>query len=202
MKNLFTICLLFLTTLAFSQDLSFGVRGGLNFANGSLSGDADQTGNGVSKKSRTSINLGAYALKKLNDKAGVQVELYYSGEGYQLSGGGQTETDKINFINLAALYKYVFAEKFYFLVGPQLGFRAAANATGGGQTIDISKYVKSINLSLVPGVGYDINETIGVSLRYQLGLSNLYDASGAGGGSGTYKSNVIQIVVGYKFGGK
>jgi len=196
MKKLFVVSTLLLSaTFAFAQNLSFGVRGGLNVAN--LSGSDLSSSN---KHARAQFNLGAYGLYSLNEKMGLQAELFYSGEGARWTSGGATEAGRINFLSLPVFFKYNIVKGLYVMGGPQLSFLLAAHdkLTQGGssQTTDLSKLMHKVGFGLTPAIGYDLNK-FSFSMRYQIGVSNLSD------NGGTMRSNVFSIVVGYKvFGGK
>ena len=196
MKKLLTVICLVLVAASFAQaqDVSFGARGGLNFANISET----VSGGGASSYSmRTSFLLGGYATIMFNDKMGLQPELFYNSVGAKETISGTDVTYKLNYISLPILFRYNFNEQWHLLAGPQLGILASAKASAGGSSVDIKSSINSSDFGFTLGVGADFDK-INVGARYCAGLSNFNKNSGV-----TDKNNVIQLVVGYRIkGGK
>ncbi|MEN2414852.1 porin family protein [Flavobacterium mesophilum] len=167
-----------------AQDVKFGVKGGLNFAN--LGGDAD--GDGV-----TSFHVGALAEIKLTDKFAVQPELLYSGQGSDFGEGGFDSTLKLSYLNLPIMAKYYVIDKLSLEAGPQIGFLLSAK----NEDEDVKDSFKSVDFGLNFGAGYDFTEHFFAGVRYNVGLSNIADVPDEADFKTT--NGVFSVSVGYKF---
>lgn len=200
MKKLFSlICvLIFTATLGLSEvaaQPSFGLRGGLNFAN---LNNVDGT------DSRTGFMAGAYVnIGVPMSPISIQPELLYTQKGSEASGtilGEQiTATTKLDYVEVPVLAKFSFAPgpvtpHVYF--GPYfaINVKAEAEAEGGGQsaTQDIKDSVKDTDFGVVVGAEVDISK-INVGLRYGAGLTKIAEDGSDG------KNGVLSIVAGINF---
>lgn len=172
-----------------AQDVKFGVKAGVNFAN--LGGDTEDT------KALVGFQVGGFAEIKLTEKFAIQPELLYSTQGAKNedSFGGETYKydSKFDYLNVPVMAKYFVTKGLSVEAGPQIGFLLSAKEDGE----DAKDYVKSIDFGANFGVGYDFTENISAGIRYNLGLSNINDSDS----SDDYKvnNNVFSLTVGYKF---
>lgn len=171
-------------SFANAQDVKFGVKGGLNFAN--LSGDFN--GDGV-----TSFHVGALAEFKLNEKFAVQPEILVSGQGSDFGEGGFNSMLKLTYLNVPIMAKYYVIEKLSLEAGPQIGFLLSAK----NESLDVKDSFKSIDFGLNFGAGYDITEHFFAGIRYNVGLANIADISDNSDFKG--HNGVFSVSVGYKF---
>ena len=176
-----------------AQGVDFGVKAGVNFA--TIGGDeTDDLG------SRTSFHFGVTAGIAVSDNFSVQPELVYSAQGASIDYGGGEEGDlKLDYLNLPIMAQFQVADGFSIEVGPQFGFLLSAKADDGDDEQDIKDFVKGLDLAAGIGVNYAMASGLNFGARYNLGLSNIND----GEGSDDFKNqnNVIQVSVGYRFGG-
>lgn len=95
--------------------------------------------------------------------------------------------------------QFQVADGFSIEVGPQFGFLMSAKVELDGEEEDIKDDVKGLDLAAGIGVNYAMASGLNFGARYNLGLSNIND----GEGSDEFKNqnNVIQVSVGYRFGG-
>ena len=176
-----------------AQGVDFGVKAGANFATigGDESGDF---GN------RTAFHFGVTAGISVSDNFSVQPELVYSAQGASIDyGGGEDGDIKLDYLNLPIMAQFQVADGFSVEVGPQFGFLLSAKADDGDNEEDIKDFVKGLDLAAGIGVNYAMASGLNFGARYNLGLSNVND----GEGSDDFKNqnNVIQVSVGYRFGG-
>lgn len=175
-----------------AQETKFGVKAGLNIAN--LGGDIEDN------KSLVGFHVGGFAEIKLSEKFAVQPELLYSTQGTKFDGEGDPKFN-LGYLNVPVMAKFYVAEKFSLEAGPQIGFLLSAKAKGEAEgvevEVDLKDEYKSVDFGLNFGAGYDFTENLSAGIRYNLGLSNIYD----GEGSDDYKESngVFSLSVGYKF---
>ena len=165
-----------------AQNVDFGIKGGLNFAN--ITGDNTSKDNTV-----TAFNFGAMTEIKISEKFSLQPELLYSGQGYD-SGIKSEGTIALNYLNIPVIAKYYVTKKLSLEGGPQIGFLLS---TKGG-TQDYKNLFKTTDFGVNMGIGYKLDSGLNFGARYVLGLSNINDV-----GSATNKNGVFQLSVGYFF---
>jgi Outer membrane protein beta-barrel domain len=175
-----------------AQGVDFGVKAGANFA--SIGGDdTDDFG------TRTSFHFGVTAGISVSDNFSVQPELVYSAQGASYDIDGFDGDVKLDYLNLPIMAQFQVADGFSIEVGPQFGFLMSAKVELDGEEEDIKDDVKGLDLAAGIGVNYAMASGLNFGARYNLGLSNIND----GEGSDEFKNqnNVIQVSVGYRFGG-
>lgn len=164
-----------------AQDgMSFGAKGGLNFA--TIAGSQGAT-------SLLAFHLGGFVEFKVSDKFAVQPELLYSMQGAKYEGGNVN----LNYINIPVMAKYFVTEEISIQAGPQLGILMSATSDG----TDIKDSLNSTDFGLNIGGGYNIGENMMLDLRYNLGFSELLKDKPSG--ADPEKNAVLQISFGYKF---
>lgn len=167
MNTKYIVLLLFCCTVTFSglaQSPGYGFKAGINLS--SFGGDAGNS------DTRIGLNVGGYYNKNLDGPFAIQPEAFVSLEG----------DDDVSFTNLnvAAMGKYNM-EDLVFEFGPQLGFILG----------DDDADAEALNLSLGFGVGYIISEKLLGGIRYNAGLSDVFDARNATVTNSTFSFNVF-----------
>ena len=188
--------------------VNYGAKAGLNLAN---AGGADaKAPTGADKKFRIGLNAGFFVTYAFTDLLAIQPEVLYSMKGvkYKATSGDQTETEKVDYIEIPLLLKVSFRTggnlKPSLLAGPYVGFKAGAKYSLGGTwpagtpTSGDIKNVKSTDFGLAFGGEIGMKMTKGMpflGVRYDLGLSKI-DNSAV---KRDIKTNVISIDLGYAF---
>jgi hypothetical protein len=172
-----------------AQEVTFGAKAGVNFAN--VSGD-DADG----FDSRTSFHVGGVVNIGVSEKFSVQPEVVYSSQGAKDSFEGIDVDYKMDYINVPVLAKFMVADGFSIEAGPQIGLLLSAKIEGEGEEVDIKDDLKGIDFSGAIGVNYEMASGLNFGARYNLGLGNIADFE-----DGDLKNNVIQVSIGYRFGG-
>jgi len=169
-----------------AQDVKFGFKGGVNFANIS---DFD----GQSADGRTGLHIGGVLQFSLADTFAIQPELLYSAQGAKL---GDIDIN-LDYINIPILAKLKFAGIASVEAGPQFGFVVKDGIEELFKALpgDIETKAKSLDFSLAVGGGVELGGFFG-QVRYNLGLSDIIDAPD-GAESETVKNSAFQISVGY-----
>jgi hypothetical protein len=200
MKRSFVVALIIILALSSSAWAmpGFGIRAGANLANMTM----DPKPNGLTLDMRTGLYLGGSAemLCRKVENLAFRGELAYVMKGTEAKSGGVKSTYMADEVVIAPFVVYKFPQpKFtpFVEIGPELGINVQHKVKTGGVTSDIQDY-SSTNVGLNVGVGCGMPIASGegtIDLRYNLGLTNMY----TGSGSGTWKTNGIQIVLGYNF---
>ena len=173
-KILLLTVLLNLSFYGFSQDVKYGVRGGYTISH--IDFDDSPT---MDNKHRNSMYIGFLVNISLSKTLAVMPELQFSGEG------AKAESLQLDYIQLPILLKYKIGKNFHAGIGPQIGLKVHKYEDG----------IRNLAYSAVAGVEYRINYAIFADLRYNYGISNVFDEKlGI-----TAKNRNIQLGVGYKF---
>jgi hypothetical protein len=195
MKKLLVLAAaIFLSTAAFSQaQFSIGVKAGPNFSR------IDTESSVMSNyKSRAGFHGGAFALLKFA-KFGIQPEILFSQQGSKFTFNSQDLESNYSYINIPVIVKLYTIGGINLQVGPQFGFLASAqedkvDALGNVQTSqDVKDEIKKSDFGAALGVGWDLPFGLSIDGRYNLGLSDINDASG-----NERKNQVWQVSLGYK----
>ena len=182
-----------------SHAQTFGLKGGLNIANLTYSGD----GTTSSVKSIIGIHVGPVADFKLQENLSFNTGLLFSIKGAKTEGtDGITETLNYLVVPLNLAYKFPINEgaKFFLQAGPYVGYALSGKDkySDGSDNIKFGEKggMKRGDFGIGFGAGVEFGAIV-AGLNYELGLSNMLDDA-------TYKekNKVIQISIAYMFGEK
>ena len=186
-KVILCLVIVSLTTLGASAQVNFGLKAGMNIS--TLRGD------GVEKEnSLIGANVGAFVNIPVSTMFSFQPEVLYSMEGAK-EDVFDTKI-MLNYVNIPLMLKYTDASGFFGELGPQIGFLTSAKSKINGNTADIKDLFKSTNFSLGIGAGFNFTPSVGVGLRYNLGLSNISEDT-----NDDVKTGNFSIGIHYSFGG-
>ena len=189
-----------------SQDVQFGVKGGVNFA--TITGDDFND-----LDSRTSFNAGFVAEIPVTNRFSIQPEVFYSGQGFDIReidqdnvfDNDQNIEYQLDYIQVPVLAKLYLVDGLSIEVGPQFGFKVneeidtKPNSDGGDTTISSeNSAVKDFETSIAGGVSYKFASGFFISGRYTYGLTNLFDDDSLLKNVDA-KNAVAQIGVGFMF---
>lgn len=178
MKRVFLLAaaLCFITQLASAQKLKFGVQGGLNLANVQL----DETGAIDYEASlRTAFNGGIFTqITFLNEKLILQPEIMYSAEGFVNTNNSATAGDdevktNLNFMNIPVTVLVRPTKFLNFQIGPEFGVLLRAVADGESVTDAFNRAELGLNV----GIGTTIAKIVNLNVRYNRGLTKLYNGN-------------------------
>lgn len=197
MKNIIGIVTLLLISVTshFGQEVRFGANFGLNMA--TIAG-------GPNTAFKPSGHIGGFAQIKL-EKFVLQPEFQISGLGaIDLDNNGLDGRWSYTYIAIPVLAKLDVNDELFFHVGPQISFLANAtykqeNALPNRkevQVFNIEDDTESIDISLVLGAGYQINDNINIGLRFVL---SFVDHNERNWTDDIYKNQLVQIGGGYRF---
>jgi hypothetical protein len=213
MKKSFLISFLFILTFlpAFSQqeNVTAGIRGGLNMANLYISEVSDEN-------VKFGINGGIYVRNNINRFIGIQSEFFFISKGAEvfyekapvLIGSSQTGTYKynLNYLELPVLAVFRFTPNFNFHAGPYVATLISANVKDKASNGEVKKVTEmdknqfnTFDYGLAGGLQFDF-ETGMLGLRYNYGLREIGKrGTFAGQHTTDSKNSVLQVYLGFKF---
>ncbi|KGO92879.1 porin family protein [Flavobacterium subsaxonicum] len=176
-----------------SMAVSFGVKGGVNFA--TLNGDIE------SPDSRTSFHVGVLAEFPIAEIFSIQAEALYSGQGaefdFEGSDGDKAEL-QLDYINVPVLAKFYLFEGFSIEAGPQFSFLLNdeidfnPNSNSGDSPTPFRDSLKTFEVGVAGGVTFQTAMGLFATARYNQGITDIADDINV-------QNSVFQLGVGYKF---
>ncbi|MFT7050237.1 MAG: opacity protein-like surface antigen [Psychroserpens sp.] len=155
MKSLLlTLLFVTVTTLSFSQEVSYGIRGGLNISN--LDFDPDPT---FSNQHRNGFAFGGFVDYGVTEQFSIQLEVQYSGEG------AKADELRADYIQMPIMARFSLGEKFTVGIGPMVSLKS-------WEEQDV---FSTFTFSGVGGVEYMITDELFIDARLHYGLSNILD---------------------------
>ncbi len=187
------------------EDFEIGIKFGLNATHLGEKG----------LDSRTSIHLGLAAEFPINEYLGLQPELLYSFQGFgtaSIEPNFEDEILKIDYVYLPIMLKYYpfyVVPGFSLEVGPQIGYLTSAvlqrkNIFDGGVTetsdVDYGEFISDVDVAINFGLGYQFEMGAFFQVRYNLGVTNIYEVSPFGENTSvSFENSVFQVSSGIKF---
>lgn len=170
------------------SDVHLGLKAGVNVASMKVE-------NGSDYDSRASFNVGGLAHIHVTKHFALQPELVVSGQGgkYDVTNNTKGEV-KLTYLNVPVLGQYMVGDGFRLETGPQLGFLLGAKSNVNKVTVDVKDSYKTADFAWAFGAGYISDIGLGVDVRYNLGLSNIWD-----GTSNNMQNRVLQLGLFYQF---
>jgi hypothetical protein len=197
------------------KKIEWGAKAGFNYSSLNLSPDGKLTGTNYHPS--LGYHIGGYAVIKLK-KVSLQPELVYSVQGQYFSTVAYSNLKTtLNYLNVPVLVKYYLTGGLHILAGPQFGILVGSKGdlnpysnTGlAGAPVfnqNLNSYLKSTDIALVFGAGINLPVNLNLSVRYNVGLTDINKNSGSQeyfplqpSFSTAYTRNqVLQISVGYR----
>jgi hypothetical protein len=164
----------------------------VNFANQSTDPDAELD-------SRTGMAVGGYVGIPVNNVLSVQPEGLFTMKGAESEGSSW----KLNYIEVPVLARASFMHEASahpaIFAGPAVGFNLSSKIEDDSveESIDVKDETNPIDFGVVVGGGVDIpfssgKNSLGLDLRYTLGLNNVNDSETSEDFS--VKNGVLQIM--------
>lgn len=199
-RNLFfTLSFLIYTSVLFTQNISFGIKGGLNIA--SVSTDFTIVQNNQEPINR--FYTGLFANIGVSNKFSIQPGLFYNGKGLAFDADNHSHTIRLKSIDMPIHAIYHITKGFYVGAGINLGYYlSGTNSNEGGNHDHTIKYefdgdpfeYKRWDLGLSSILGYKHDSGTGISLGYIIGVNNVAVLP-----DNSWKSNVLNVSLTYDF---
>lgn len=166
MKNLFLLCIVLVSSSAFSQSffnrIHFGLKAGGNYSD-FYNADFDTDG-------LPGFHAGAIVALDINKNWSLQEDFLYSTQGVKLKGGFSDGKElKLSYISVPIVVKYKTDFGLYFEAGPQVGILVSEDF----KEITNDDFAEKIDAGMVGGIGYQFSKGIGIGARYYMGLTNV-----------------------------
>jgi len=211
MKKILLLGLLLIPgMLSFAQKVKVGVHAGANFSNLNISlsnlnikGDT-KAGLIAGVSAEIPLAAGLYLQPELSfSQQGTKYTVPYAAISSQFPGALDSTNwnlkSTLNYLSLPVLVKYkipntglgiYLGPQYSYLIGAQDAFKSKREK----HEVDSKNDYKSSDFSGVAGVEYYLPIGIGLSARYQLGLSSIQDMGGS-----TVKNRTFTVTAGYRF---
>jgi hypothetical protein len=187
-KNILIPITLVFFSLTIKAQAYYGFKVGANFAN--FTGDVENN------TIKPSFHVGGVVEILINDLFSVQPELIFSMQGYQDKDDSNIKFNYY-YVNAPIMLKYFINDTFTADAGPQVGYLTyAKSGTGNEELTDLIDSTNEIDFGFNLGGSYEMDNGMNVSVRYYLGLANVFDDDQS---SDSAKNSVFQISLGYKF---
>ena len=184
---------------ALAQGLEKGVRGGVNFANESITGDEE----GAALDWQLRAVFGGFVTWRVTTWLEFQPEVLYSMKGGKSDEFGIDSKVLLDYLEVPLLARKTFgapdATRFYFAGGPSIGvlLRARTRADFGSSTeeLDIKDDAETLDFGVVVAGGVEFGSIV-VDGRYTHGFSDIDKDT-----SDTVKitNRAVSLTVGIKF---
>lgn len=168
------LMLLIVPSTVAAQGISYGVKGGINFA--SLSFDPSED---INTGTRIGIAAGGFVALPLGSRLTIQPEGLFSQKGEKADLDGVVAKLELDYIEVPVLLKYAITQgasrSFHVFGGPSMAFKVRSRATAsfGGTTVETGEEnIKDTDFGVVFGAGMDFGKW-SVDGRYTMGLADI-----------------------------
>ena len=190
MRRFILLCLSILTITTTYAQSPFGVKAGFN---GTYL--MEDLADGVDQKNHSDFYIGIFTEINLGKGLLLQPEFVYSRQGAKYDSQTELENSdellrsqsiiRLGYLNIPILLKYEITKGLFINVGPQLGINLSGKYESISQYSVSGHHISSeskdgdvenltiCDLSLVAGLEYRITSRLGVSARYNVGLTNI-----------------------------
>jgi hypothetical protein len=193
-----------------STKTRFGIKAGVNMANINMDDEVATTDfktNGI-----TSWHAGLFANLPLGTgNLRLQPELLYSRQGSRIketgtgAPAGQDLYDlNLSYLSVPIMFQFTHHDGgLYFELGPTLSFLTTANREyDNGSEVDYKDAIKKTDFAASAGLGYLTRVGVGLSARYNYGISNVFNSDDATAAEKTreFSTRLLQVGLVYHFG--
>jgi hypothetical protein len=163
-----SVSVLFAAAVTAQPDFGAGVKGGINLATQSTTGE----GENVAVRQLLGYNAGVYGNLFITDLLGIQAELLVASRGSDWDDPFYNVKDLITYIDLPILIKFQPIRYANIHVGPQFGYLLAAKQEDkdDGSISDIKEWYNPLDVGLAFGAEANLPFRINFTVRYVVGL--------------------------------
>lgn len=188
-----SVSVLFSATVTAQPDFGAGVKGGINLATQSTTGD----GENVAVRQLIGYNAGVYGNVFITDFLGIQAELLAVSRGSDWDDPYYNVKDLLTYIDLPLLIKFQPVKYANIHVGPQFGYLLAAKQEDkdDGDVRDIMEWYNPLDVGLAFGAEANLPFRVNFTVRYVVGLVS---ATNDVEYIDPWRNNFLQFSLGYR----
>ena len=162
---------------------------GIGYLSGSWTSDVI----GNDNKAKVGFVGGVEGEYYINNWLGVAAGVNFAQQGWKFTYDGAAEDAKykLNYLNIPVTADFYVLPGFALKTGVQFGFLASAKTND----TDIKDDMKKFNFSIPVGLSYEYKNVV-LDLRYNISVTKANKNSDA---DNKYRSDLLQITLGYKF---
>ena len=179
------IVLLAVSTNMQAQAVTFGFKGGLNYANQTGS-DITVNNTNYNTDAITSYHVGLITELKLTDGFAIQPELLYSTQGASYKNAVEEFKNELGYLSIPIMAKINLNQAISLDLGPQASFLLSEKNKFN------AKNAETFEFGVAGGLSLNITENFFLQGRYVLGLTEASKEA-------QVKNSVFQISAGFKF---
>lgn len=166
------VTLMYCSQESFGQNSGFGIKGGINISNQKISGQ----GISITPDANIKPHFGIFYNTMVSEALAIQSEVLYSSQSTgKLDLGFGKDGITYNYLNIPMMLKYYPTGSLNLHAGPQLGILLSGDEYNGVSVIDEANKVE---LSFGFGLEIYLTQSLGLSGRYVLGMSDVYEEEG------------------------
>lgn len=185
-KLIFILSLISVT--AKSQDISWGLKGGLNFSdivlNGLVNPDLE-----ADYKMKVGWHAGVYTLLELDKTWGVSAEFLYSLKGVNAAG----TNINLHYACVPLLLKYSYSERFTIEAGAEVAYLFLANSKYGNVS-DV--YDNRLDIGAIGGCEFWLSDKLFLGARFDAGFSSVIQPDTQGAPGIKFQNRTLLLSVG------
>lgn len=176
---------LFTAGQAAAQDVSVGVKGGINISDMDVSGDAVD----IATDTKTGFIAGGWLNVGIGDYFGIQPEFLYSQKGFEDADVADAKA-KLDYFEVPVLFQLMIPVENspvrpMLYAGPAISFEATCEVEEGETTTDCADLAEPIETKSTDfgavfgaGLGFDVGQAlVTIEGRYNLGLADINDVA-------------------------
>ena len=189
-KCIVILAVVLLGGIVSAQTFQVGPKAGVNISNFT---------NGVGSESNTLVgfHVGGFVSFLFGKSLAIQPEVLFSTQGAKYDDVNAAVKDfKANYLNIPVVAQLRMSGGLYLETGPQIGILLSAKSDDES----VKDLYNSLDWSWAFGLGLRSKMGLGVSARYNLGLTKVEDNLNSLQPNG--KNSVIQLGLFYAFGGQ
>ena len=178
--------------IASAQTFQFGPKAGINISNFT-------SGTGSESNTLVGFHVGGFVSFQFGKSLAIQPEVLFSTQGAKYDDANTTIKDfKANYLNIPVVAQLRMSGGLYLETGPQIGILLSAKTDDE----TVKDLYNSLDWSWAFGIGLRSKMGLGVSARYNLGLTKVEDKLSTTAFQPNGKNSVIQLGLFYAFGGQ
>ena len=172
-----TIGLILMTLISLNaQNIEFGVKSGLGFANINITNLPNSETNSDIFSPTMSYSLSGILSYKSKGLWGLSLEPGLMKKGW-ISNKDDSNENKIGlqYLHFPILSDFYLSDKFYFSIGPEINYLLNAKNKSNNGTQEITDLNRKFELSGLVSGAYKIFDNLYIGIRYSHGLTQISD---------------------------